>query len=239
MSYPETDCLLRSDKSFRLKLQTDHHISISPLEVLSIDMIQAFPLDPMHLIYLGVVKKLLIFWTKSKKHFSCKLDARKIDKISSNLQKAALNKPSEISRKIRTLNVLPYWKATEFRSFVLYTGPIVLKDILPNEVYNNFMNLHCAVTICGCEYHVKNGLVTRAEEFFENFIQEFKTIYGNGSVSYNIQNLCHVCDDVRRLGSFEKFSAFPFKTLLKDIKGLLQSGNKPLQQVADRIKSKT
>ncbi|TNN06054.1 calcium-transporting atpase sarcoplasmic endoplasmic reticulum type (calcium pump) [Schistosoma japonicum] len=52
-------CTLRDDKSFRERLQGIHHRSTSSFECLPLNMVNDFPLDPMHLVYLGVVKKLV------------------------------------------------------------------------------------------------------------------------------------------------------------------------------------
>lgn len=50
--------------------------------------------------------------------------------------------PKEFSRRPRSLNEIAYWKVTEFRQFLLYTGPIVLKTVLNRNVYTNFLTLH-------------------------------------------------------------------------------------------------
>lgn len=57
--YPDEDCQKRSDQSFREQQQTEHHINVSPLLRIQppIDLINAFPLDYMHMCCLGVVKK--------------------------------------------------------------------------------------------------------------------------------------------------------------------------------------
>ncbi|KAK3908495.1 Pentatricopeptide repeat-containing protein 8, mitochondrial [Frankliniella fusca] len=49
---------LRTDKTFRQRLQPAYHkINDSPLLALNIDMVFSFPLDPMHILYVGVVKR--------------------------------------------------------------------------------------------------------------------------------------------------------------------------------------
>ncbi|CAH2016131.1 unnamed protein product [Acanthoscelides obtectus] len=50
----DTNARKRSDHSFRLILDDDHHVSTTPLVNLEIDMIQNFPIDYMHNICLGV-----------------------------------------------------------------------------------------------------------------------------------------------------------------------------------------
>jgi len=49
---------LRTNYDFRSKLQPEHHTGTSILELISnLDMVQDFPSDPMHLLYLGIIKK--------------------------------------------------------------------------------------------------------------------------------------------------------------------------------------
>lgn len=53
-------------------------------------------------------------------------------------------------------------------------------------------------------------------------------------VSYNVHNLIHLVNDVRKYGPLDNFSTFPFETKLGSIKSLLRTGNRPLEQVANR-----
>lgn len=46
-------------------------------------------------------------------------------------RKAKIIPPSNVTRIPRSLNQRDYWKAAEWRNFILYYAPIVLKDILP------------------------------------------------------------------------------------------------------------
>lgn len=46
----------------------DHHTGVFCLEDLDIDMIKQFPLDSLHLVYLGNTKRLIQFWFKGPKN---------------------------------------------------------------------------------------------------------------------------------------------------------------------------
>ncbi|KAL0194562.1 hypothetical protein M9458_008134, partial [Cirrhinus mrigala] len=72
MTYPEVDNLnLRTDQSFRECWQPEHHQEekISPFSVLPVDMVKSFPIDYMHQSCLGVMKKLLLMWTRGKTEY--------------------------------------------------------------------------------------------------------------------------------------------------------------------------
>lgn len=62
--FPELNSTLRTNLSFRNRTQPEHHLVSSELENLNIDMVLQFPLDYMHLICLGVMKKVLTFWIR-------------------------------------------------------------------------------------------------------------------------------------------------------------------------------
>lgn len=47
------------------------------------------------------------------------------------------------------------WKATEFRLFLLYTRPLVLKDVIPTRYYEHFLKLTVATRIlCSPKLHI-------------------------------------------------------------------------------------
>ena len=56
---------LRTDESFIAHSDEDHHLPhTSPLTELPLGMVTQFPLDPMHLLYLGVMRRLLVSWVR-------------------------------------------------------------------------------------------------------------------------------------------------------------------------------
>jgi hypothetical protein len=58
----------------------EHHISDSPFCDLDIDMIKSFPLDYMHQLCLGVVRKMILAWMRGKKEI--RKSARQVEEIS-------------------------------------------------------------------------------------------------------------------------------------------------------------
>ncbi|CAH0549748.1 unnamed protein product [Brassicogethes aeneus] len=66
MTFCQLGYPLRTNKSFREKEDEDHHLGTSILEKLDIDMVSQIPLDYMHLVCLGIMKRLLQFWHKGK-----------------------------------------------------------------------------------------------------------------------------------------------------------------------------
>lgn len=245
MSYPKFDAPPRSDEDFRMKRDPDHHqingltrqFLISPLENLPIDMIKDFVIgDSLHLLDLGITKRLLVGWKSGGYNFKeTKLSAEQTRNISSALIKCNEFKPNELHRAIRGMDSLAQWKGTEYRTFALYLGPVILKDILSEEVYDHYMLYFCAVSIISCASHIKNELLPLAEAILMEFLDEYIHIYGIDAINNNVHNLCHLIDDVKRFGPLPGFSAYPFENKLGYIKHLLRSGYRPLAQVVKRL----
>lgn len=85
---------LRTDESFRNQEDENHHHDESPLEELPIDMVHDIPLEYLHLILYGGMKRLLMSWVQGTKRF--KFSERDLKEISAKHQEAGLTKPSEI-----------------------------------------------------------------------------------------------------------------------------------------------
>jgi len=80
-----------------------------------------------------------------------KKDVRLLDAIKNDINDNILNLkayvPSEFSRLPRLLDDFYFWKATEFRCFLLYYGHVVLKGKLKKNFYVHFLHLVTAIRI--------------------------------------------------------------------------------------------
>lgn len=236
MTFSELDSPKRKDEDFLHGINTDssdeHIVGISPLIDINIGLVSMFPLDYMHLVCLGVVRKLISIWYKGPLPFRLSGSARQ--SLNTNLLACAKYSPSEFQRKPRALTDIDRWKATEFRSFLLYTGPVVLKDMLRKDYFNHFLCLHVAIRILLCDKLIPEYL-DYAEQLLHYFVKHSKTLYGEEFIVYNVHSLVHLVDDVRRFGTLNKISAFPFESYLGRLKKLLRTPHKPLQQICKRL----
>jgi len=234
MTFEGSSNQTRTDESFRLQLNEEHHLGQeSELKRLPIDIVQQIPLDYQHLVCLGVVRKLLNLWIRGKVT-RFRLSSQQTHLISQKIIQLKLDVSKDFQRKPRSLIHLKNWKATEFRSFLLYTGPIVLQSILPTSYYNHFLCLHVAITIlCSKKLHSKH--IGYAKQLLKYFVETFSSFYGLENVSYNVHGLTHLCDDSSNFGQLDTFSTFRFENYLGKLKKLLRSGNRPLEQIHNRI----
>ncbi|XP_012555203.2 uncharacterized protein LOC101239790 [Hydra vulgaris] len=64
--YPETNAPLRTDLSFFHMIDKKHHLWECPLKLLNVGFVSQFGLDYMHLVCLGVMKRLILYWKDPK-----------------------------------------------------------------------------------------------------------------------------------------------------------------------------
>lgn len=228
-----TSCLRRTDEAFLIQQDEEHHVGISPLLKLQIGMVSCFPVDYMHACCLGVMRKLLNFWVSGK--LPIRFSGQVSNIISEHLTSSKAWIPREFNRKPRKLDELQRWKATEYRTFLLYLGPFVLKDLIDRAIYENFLLFHVSASILISKVHISKFGYELPHTLLVTFIKHCEEIFGQEFLVYNVHILCHLTDDVRRFGPLDMFSAFPFENFLGQLKRLVKSPNKSLQQVCRRL----
>lgn len=221
-----------SDDSFRMQLFSKHHNGTSPLINLELGLVSQIPLDYLHLCCLGIMKKLLLSWIEGPGHF--KLRRKSINLISERLLNISIQMPKEFSRKTRGLSEIRHWKGTEFRTFMLYVGPFVLKEILSKKIYKHFLLFHVAMYIM-CLNAESQEWLDYASKLLTQFVNEIPKHYHSDFLSYNMHSLQHLPFDVKNHGCLDRFSAFEFESYLYKLKRMLRTNNHHLKQVVHRV----
>ncbi|XP_075737303.1 uncharacterized protein LOC142776830 [Rhipicephalus microplus] len=230
--FPNVNARKRTDDSFRLKVQEEHHTGESILEELPFDLVKDIPLDYMHLVCLGVMNKLLTLWVRGPK--VTRLGSKVRLEMSEKNSQIARCVPCDFSRKPRSIAELDRWKATEFRFFLLYGGPVVLSSLIPAHMYKNFLALHVGISVLSTPAAPASE-IEYAGNMLKFFIRTFISIYGKEHVSHNVHGLCHLADDVTHLGPLDSWSAFPFENHMSSLKRMLRKPDLPLEQLCNRL----
>ena len=185
------------------------------------DIVNGISIDYMHGVLLGVQKLLIRLWF-SKQHSAEPFSIyQKICTADKRL--TGIKPPTIITRPPRSIeNDLKYWKASEYRAFLLYYGGPVLNGLLDNTRFNHYLLFVNAVNIfltCGStEEDIKRG-----EEMIMHFCKAFANLYDVCYMTLNVHQLIHLADSVRCLGPLYTNSCFPFEDkngfVLKMIRG--------------------
>ena len=155
----------------------------APFASLPIGMVSQVLLEYMHLVCLGVMKKLLSAWVSGSFTFFSKLPALNTSVISTRLNSLARYCPLDFARRPRAIEKYCKYKATEFRQFLLYTGSVVLYGGLNDEIYKSFLILQAAIMILVSESPSSPHL-RFAESALGTFVLRDEELYGPTFNSY-------------------------------------------------------
>lgn len=218
MCFLSTNAPLRTNESFRNKTNKEYHKddADSPIVQLPINITDVVVLDPMHCVFLGVMKRLLEFWTKGRiGDRSMRISEENKIYLNKKLIKLRTVVPTEFARLPRTLDDLPHFKATEYREILLYTGVIVLKGSIKNSHYNHFLLLSVAIRILSSDKCISLNLI--AYDLLIKFVNKFALLYGSEYSNYNVHSLIHLPYFVRIHGPLDTFSAFKYENYLQQL----------------------
>lgn len=143
------------------------------------------PFDYMHQVLLGVVRTLT--------HNILKAFVRKnTEAVSALLIKLRLPY-QDFNRQFRSITLMKYWKASEWRIFLFY-GFYTLQKFVPYEVFVHFFVLSTAVRIL-CEYETECNVAV-SKHLIEAFLETLPKMYREESQVFNMHSLLHLPDNV-------------------------------------------
>ena len=149
MTSPEVNAPQRTYQTCMLQTHEGLQNGDSSFINVGIGMVSQLPIDYMHLVCLGVAKRILLMWIKGSLDIS--IGPRAVEEISATLKSLKACISCELVRKPRSLaNVeVDSWKATEFRQFLLYIGPVVL--------LKHTIHPHMYKSTCCCQLGLISG----------------------------------------------------------------------------------
>ncbi|KAK9976617.1 hypothetical protein ABG768_021822 [Culter alburnus] len=194
-----------------------------PSEIMRLEkfqMINGFVPEYQHSVCLGVTRQLATLWLDSTNHNKEWYIGTKADIIDQELLN--IKPPVEITRTPRSLKDRKYWKASEWRSFLLFYSLPILNGVLMKKYWNHLFLLVFALHIL-LQQQVKICEVSVAEIALKKFVIQFEMLYGIKNVSFNVHLLTHLAESVRNWGPLWATSTFSFEsfngTLLKYFSG--------------------
>ena len=120
--------------------------------------------------------------------------------------------PSNLTRQPRSTEERSFWKASEWRNFLLYYGPQALFGLLPEPFYSHFLLLSEAIYLLN-KSKITFNEVCEARTKLNRFVEQFQEIYKIENMSFNVHQLLHACDCVIHWGPLWGFSAYGFEDM--------------------------
>nr|XP_054928516.1 uncharacterized protein LOC129385660 [Dermacentor andersoni] len=169
----------------------------------------SFVVDYMHAVCNGFVRTTAFMWFNNKRGTGCSL-RRYLPQIDERLKQ--LTPVWEMNRLPRSLTEMKFWKASEWRDWLLYYSPFVLKDFPPSNCYRNWTKFVVIMHFC-LQSTVPMDKIPKVKELLIEFLREYEHIYGKECMTYNSHILVHMVDNVRQWGPLWSFSAYPFESM--------------------------
>lgn len=196
------------------------------------DVIRNVTVDYMHCVLLGVQKMLLNLWIDSAKKTETFYIGDFIAVLDDRMK--ALTTPNLINRSPRCISDLQHWKATEYRSFLLFHSVCCLQGILCEEYYLHFMLFVEGVYLL-LQSSISRSDLSRAKLLFQKFCAQIDYLYGERYETYNVHCLLHLVQKVEELGPLWSQSCFFFEDLNGDLRSLFHGTTKIELQIASAV----
>ncbi|KER21713.1 hypothetical protein T265_10019 [Opisthorchis viverrini] len=123
----------------------------------------------------------------------------------------------DFPRKCRGVVDLDRWKASELRQLLLYTGPVVLRDILHPNVNE------CFILFTFFPQHYADFLVDASKVF----VSKFAAIFGPSHIGYNVYLFSHLFNLIELYRCLDRFSCFSYEPELGHLKHYIHGPKLP------------
>lgn len=190
-----------------------------------------FVVDYMHAVCSGFVKSTTFLWLKAKRRdaFNLRPFIKDMDTRLISLQPIW-----EMSRLPRSLNDVHEWKSAEWRNWLLYYSPVVLKGILPAKYFNHWMKfVEMMHYLLGSSISVEKLQILKTAMF--DFVIKYQELYGKQCITYNTHLLIHLVDSAIEWGPIWGYSLYPFESMNGKLGRLVKGTRYPHIQIVDKF----
>ncbi|XP_060564666.1 uncharacterized protein LOC132723884 [Ruditapes philippinarum] len=196
------------------------------------DIIKCVTVDYMHCVLLGVQKMLLQLWTdngnKNEKFYIGDYVGVLDDRM------AALTSPNVINRSPRHMKELKHWKASEYRSFLLFHSICCLQDMLPQDYYLHYLLFVESIYLL-LQSSISRSDISRAQLLLAKFCAQMDYLYGQRYETYNVHCLLHLTEKVEDLGPLWCQSCFFYEDLNGSLRSLFHGTTKIELQIVSAV----
>ena len=173
------------------------------------DMVRGNSPEYMHAGMLGVVRQIVNLTFDSAYHDSPFYMGPSVLKRVDELM-LQMTPPSEVRRSPRPLSERSYWKASEWRAFLLYYSVVIFGEVMSQPYFLHWLLLVNAINIL-LRRSISQAALDLSRLYLLKFSDGVEKLYGLEHVSFNVHLLTHLADSVTYLGPLWAHSAFVFE----------------------------
>ncbi len=190
-----------------------------------VDLASGSPIDYMHCVLEGVVKRFMDKWVNST-HTPYYLNKKLIDRIDASF--TVQHPPHDFTRAIQQHR--NFWKASEYRSWLLFYSLPLLLTFLPPLYIHHFALLVCSMHML-LQPKLTSSQIDAAEVILRDFVALLPELYNEKDCTLNSHLLLHLGEHTRQWGPLWTFSAFGFEHKNGFLMGHIHSTHK----IADQL----
>ncbi|CAF1647390.1 unnamed protein product, partial [Rotaria magnacalcarata] len=188
---------------------------VSPLRKI-MDIPNQIDIDIMHLCFIGHCNFLLCKWEKM---------IVKQSWLSGNDFLKTIKWPHNFNVELQSLSDRTYWKAHDYRSFLLYVMFPFVFSFFPENISSHF-SLYFVFVRTLYFYHDLHE-VTEVEQLVKIYCEHAQQIYGKAFYLYSSHAHLHLVEKVIKNGAFCFHNCFPNESFVRFLRSL-RSGNRAL-----------
>ena len=145
----------------------------------------------------------------------------------------SIQPPKTITRTPRPLHERKLWKASEWRSWLIFYVKFCLKDVLPHLYLSHFAILSNSI------FELLQGSINycnleKIEVDLVKYVVLYQEYFGKKRMTYNIHLLLHIVDGIRNWGPLWTHNTFHFESCNRSIGCMIHSPNQILSQTSRR-----
>ena len=191
------------------------------------DLVTQTPIDEMHNIFLGVVRKLMYRTFKVGEASKGQTEPRMTINYFNQIYLQG-KVPFEQLRKTREFNV--FWKASEFRALVVMHFPLLFQCLLrhPSEHKKALLDIWCSLTFVVLYVHRERNLfnLESAREALVVFKNAYTRYFGEHSINLNVHLFCHLLETHALYGDLNEVSTIRSEAMYQTILKCFHSGTR-------------
>uniref|UniRef100_A0ABD2WAA5 DUF4218 domain-containing protein n=1 Tax=Trichogramma kaykai TaxID=54128 RepID=A0ABD2WAA5_9HYME len=195
------------------------------------DLADGMSPDSMHAVYLGVSKQITEIILSSSKEPYYVGSPNQLAAIDHRL--LSIKTPKCITRTVRSVQKRSLWKASEWRSWLLYYCLPCLSGILSPKYF-----IIISKVVSGIEILQRDSIgyddVKFANKLLVEFIIEFEKEFGKHNITYNVHLLLHIARSVQNMGPLQVQNAFCFENENRLLLHLKKSPTEIAVQISNR-----
>ena len=164
--------------------------------------------DYMHCVLLGVVRQFVCLWFDSTSHTKQYYLGRHVEEVDRVM--LSLKPPSTIKRLPRSITCRKFWKASEWRNFLLFHSYPSVKLFMPKQFLHHWLLLMFGIFKLMLVPITRDSLL-KADQALNKFVRLVKDLYGEEHVTFNVHLLTHLTSSVANWGPLWSNSSFLFE----------------------------